>query len=473
MRWWWVLVPVFMAAVGYANPDPNPRTDLPTAPDSTGTVRESYWGPIPAANDSNTVQLENPPTPTWEHVANAPYNLVGIPFRLGNLVVRETVETLDGWGLFDLPPVSEKGLPLPGGFLLMPDGGYSSLLGWQAGFNIRHPHFLGKSHKAYLTLETSTRHADKLGGGFRFQLDDKWALDLGGGGADIPLARYFGHGYDTVGGRESYYNRISHWGGLDVTRQLGRHTHTRLRSYFSHVEAKDSRFEVDLGLRRIHGGDLPDGFPGKSSGVTVQVDWFLDSALVDGRPTVGTFKRLAVAWFQETDGSDLRFLQYTFDMQRFLPLWHTKRALALRAYGSRILPYGEDPVPLSRQVSTYRPYSMRGIESHRYYGLGVVGGSAEYRWPIWVVKGRSESGLDAYLFTDTGQIFDRGRELAWDRFVWTGGFGFRLMGGDDDLVANLEIGFSDEGTQFQIGVSQSFQFAGKGMMYGKDPTHRP
>jgi len=469
MRWWgwlWLL----LAGVATAADQPVPPT---AAPDSLRTSRTSYWGPIPARTDSTTARLDNPPTRTWEHVVNAPYDLVGIPFRLGNVVIRETVEKMDSWGLFDLPPVPEPGLPLPGGFLLLPDGGYSSLMGWEVGANIRHPAFLAEGNKAYLNLATSTRHADKIGGGFHFKLDQDWALELGGGGADIPLARYFGRGYDSREHEESYYNRIARWAGLDLTRQLGSVTHTRLRVFYSHLDVRDSGYNTEAALRLVHTGDLPAGFPGKSSGVTTQVDWFLDSSRVDGRPTHGTFKRLAVAYFQATDGSELDFLQYTFDVQRFLPLWHTKRVLALRAYGSRILPAGGAPVPLSRLVSTYRPYSLRGVESHRYYGLGNLGLSAEYRWPIWVAKGRSQTGLDAYLFTDTGQVYDHGGEISLEHFVWTHGFGLRLMGSEDNFAANVELGFGDEGSQLQLGFSQAFQFSGKGMMYGKDPTHRP
>lgn len=478
MIWWWVLIFALSGAPGVADPDQAP---VPTDPAHSArsaasghpAPRESYWGPIPARSDSNSVRLENPSTPTWEHVANAPYHLVGIPFRIGNFITRETVETMDGWGLFDMPPVPEKGLPLPGGFLMMPQGGYSSLAGWQLGANFRHPHFLGERNKAYLVVESSTRHADILGGGFRFALGDVWELDLGGGGTDIPLARYFGRGHQAGEDEESYYNRISRWGGFDLTRRMTTHSHTRLRVFFSRLIARESAYNTDEALRFVHDRHLPAGFPGESEGITTQVDWFLDTAQVDGRPTHGTFKRLALAYFQSTDGSDLSYLQYTFDVQRFLPLWHTKRVLGLRAFGTRILPDGGGPVPLTRLVSSYRPYDLRGIESHRYHGLGNLGLSAEYRWPIWVVKGRSETGVDAFLFADTGQVYDHADEISFAHFAFTYGLGLRLLGSRDNLMASVSIGFGPGDTQFNFGFSQAFQYSGKGMMYGSDPTRRP
>ncbi len=470
MKWWSVLWLLLAGVATAAEPPTAPAT---AARDSLLTARISYWGPIPARTDSNTAVPENPPTRTWERVVNAPYDLVGIPFRLGNIVVHETVETMDSWGLFDLSLAEETGLLLPGGFLLLPAGGYSGLTGWEAGVNIRHPAFLGEGNKAYLALSTSTRHADKMGGGFRFRLDPAWTLELGGGGADMPLARYFGRGPRARVEDESFLNRVAHWGGLDLIRRLSRASRARLRIFYSRLELRDSFYRTDAALARVHAGDLPAGFPGQSRGVTAQLAWCHDSSLVDGRPTRGTFKRVALSYYRATDGSGLAYQQYTCDLQRFLPLWHTKRVLALRAYGSRIRPTGGPEVPLSRLISTYDPYSLRGLKSHRYYGLGNLGVAAEYRWPIWVAKGRAQAGLDAYLFTDMGQVYDHGGQIALDNLVWTYGGGIRLLGNADNLLATFEVGFSADGVELAVGFGQAFQFAGKGMVYGRDPTHQP
>lgn len=468
---WWLLAFILARAVsvaGAAEPDPESKWGA-----MASAERSSYWGPIPAPGDSNTVEPDNPDTPTWEHLVNTPYYIVGLPFRLGNAAVHHTVTRMDEWGLFDLPPVPEKGLPLPVGFLLMPEIGYSSLSGFKYGVNIRHPHFFGEGNKAYLAATSSTRHSDRLGGGFHFPLDDNWALDLGGGGSDIPLARYFGTGSDSRADDESYYNRISRWAGFDLARKIGERDHVRLRTFYSHLEARPSQYRRDQALDLIHADDLPAGFPHKGGGLTAQMDWAHDTAGVDGRPDHGAFKRLAFAFHHATDGSALDYFQYTFDWQQFVPLWHTKRVLGLRFFGTRILPDGDAPLPLARMVNTYRPYSLRGLESHRYHGLGSLGLSAEYRWPIWVVKGRAETGVDAFIFLDTGQIYDQTDEINREDFAVTYGFGLRMLGSEDNFAARLVVGFGDDDMQIQVGFSQSFQHFGKGMMHGKDPTRRP
>lgn len=434
---------------------------------------QNHWGQSIVRSDSTTAHFEDQSRPTWEQVVMVPYYIIGIPFRILDVATRETVKTLDRWGIFEMPPSEHVGLPLPFGVYLLPEGGISGLEGISYGVNLRRPDFLGKDNKAYLTLSSSTKHADKLAGGFYFNLNRDWGLQLGAGSSELPLTRYYGVGYESSAGDLSYYNRSSKWAGAELDRDLGRFFSVEMRSYYSQVEARESRYEVDEGLGVIHEGNLPHGFPGESNGWSFKFGLVRNATAETGRPQARGFQRAGVSWFQGTDDPDLSFMQYSFDVQHFFPLWYTERTLGLRAFGARLHNNGTSEIPLTRMVTMYHPNNLRGFSDLRFYGLGSLGFSAEYRWPLWVAKGRQGLGMDAYIFTDMGQVFDRSSEIALNHMAHTAGFGVRFIGSDGKFLGRFELGFSDEETVVTLTFSQTFQHHSKGLLYGKDPSRRP
>ena len=447
----------------------DPGAVVPAGADSL----QNHWGQKIVRADSTTAHFEDQSRPTWEKIALVPYYIIGIPFRIVDVAGRETVKTLDRWGIFDLPPAEHAGLPLPYGVYLLPEGGISGLEGISYGLNIRKPDFLGEDNRAFLTISSSTKHADKLAGGFYFQMNPTWGLQLGAGTADLPLTRYYGLGYGSSAGDRSFYNRISRWVGAELDRDLGLSTSLEMRSYYSQVEARESRYEVDEGLSDIHAGNLPYGFPGESNGWSFKLGLVRDATVENGRPQGRGFQKASISWFQGTDDPDLSFIQYAFDLQHFFPLWFTGRTLGLRAFGVRLHNNGTSEIPLTRMVTMYHPNSLRGFSDLRFYGLGNVGLSAEYRWPLWVAKGRKGLGMDAYIFTDMGQVFDRSSEIAINHLSQTAGFGVRFIGSEGQFLGRFELGFSNEETVVTLTFSQTFQHHGKGLLHGKDPSRRP
>ncbi len=463
-----LIVILFVVAVtGLAQADP--VAPAPVAVDSLG----SYWGARSVPSDSTTAHFRDQPRPGWEKAALVPYHLLGLPFRILDVAGRESIKTLDRWGIFDLPPSEHAGLPLPGGFYLLPDGGISGLEGFSYGLNFRNPDFLGQGNRAYLTISSSTKHADKLAGGFYFRIGEQWGLQLGAGLSDLPLTKYYGLGFESTAGNRSFYNRISRWVGSELDRDLGRFFNLELRSFFSQVEARDSGYEVDEGLSLIHEGNLPYGFPGESSGWSLKIGLVRRLAKLTGRPQDHGFQKVGISWFQGTDDSDLSFAQYSFDVQHFFPLWYTQRTLGLRAFGSRLVNTGASEVPLTRLVTMYHPNSLRGFSDLRFYSTGSLGLSAEYRWPLWVAKGRKGLGMDAYVFTDTGQVFNHTSEIALNHMKVTAGLGVRFIDSEGRFTGRFELAFSDEETIVTLTFSQTFQHHSKGLLYGKDPSRRP
>ena len=296
------------------------------------------------------------------------------------------------------------------------------------------------------------------------------ALQAGGGTEEKNLTRYYGLGPQSYNGDLSYYHRRTHWGGFELRKYVGKKVELELKTYYSEVEALEPVYEIDQSLGRVHGDEIPFGYPGESNGITARLALTRDNAEQRGRPRSGGFQSLGVSLFEATDDSRLHYLTYHANLEKYFSLWHTDRTLALRGFFNRISNTGPVEIPFTRLVTFQRPDELRGFNSLRFYGMGSLGVAVEYRWPIWVARGRDDLGVDAYLFSDIGQVFDRSAEISLDHLKFTGGAGLRLINSDRGFGARFEVGFSDETTVVRLKFSQTFQYDPKGILYGKNPT---
>ncbi len=437
--------------------------------DSLGAFAGSLWGPVPARDDSVSVRLVNRSRPGWETAVMVPYWIVGIPFRIVYLALDQTVVGMDKLGLFGAA-AEYPGLKIPGGAYLMPIISIGDLEGWTFGLQATRYHFLGPNNMLFIQGSRSTRKADDLSGGTLFHMGKGWTIQVGGGTEEKNLTRYYGLGPESYYGDLSYYHRRTTWGGFELEKDVGKKTALELRSYYSKVEALEPVYNVNQSLGRIHTDNIPFGYPGQSSGWTYRLALYRDNADQRGRPRQGGFQSVGASLFQANDGSRLQYLTYHVNLEKFYPLWHTDRTLALRGFFNRISNTGPVDIPFTRLVTFQRPDELRGFSSLRFYGMGSVGFSAEYRWPVWVARGRNDMGVDAYIFTDIGQVFDKAAEISVTNMQATGGLGLRLINSDRGFGARFELGLSEEQTIVRLKFSQTFQYDPKGILYGKNPT---
>ncbi|MBU8869970.1 MAG: BamA/TamA family outer membrane protein, partial [Gemmatimonadales bacterium] len=445
----------------------------PAAPaDSLRAGEPTWWGPWPARSDSNSARFLDRPLPLWEKTVLVPHFLAGLPFRLIHHTTEATLTYMDNLGWFELPPTRHMGLALPWGGYLMPSIAASGLEGVTTGLSILRPNLGGPENRAYVKGSISTRHAEQLAGGMYLKLGPKTGLQLGGGLAEMSKMLYYGLGPSSDIGARSYYERISAWGGLEIDHLLGRGVRADFMTFFSQVRVTESEDEPERSISLVHDGRLPFGFPGESSGWTVRLGLLRNTTHENGRPAEGNFSRISADYFHASDGSDLRYLRYHASHEQFFPLWLTERTLGLRAFFNRIQNTGTLDVPFSRLVAFSRPDELRGFSSMRFSGLGSLGFSGEYRWPVWMRYRHGSTGVDGYLFCETGQVFNRRQEITLPNFEITGGFGFRLVSAEGKFVGRIEMGFSDEETVFSLSLGQNFQRDRRGLLYGKDPTRK-
>jgi Omp85 superfamily domain len=450
-------------------------------PESTGAIARAdslqpgdatWWGTWPARTDSNFVRLADRPTPFWEKAVLVPHFLAGLPFRFLHYTTEATLDGMDHLGWFDLPPYQQLGLVLPFHWYAMPSINSSGLEGVTYGVGFTRPHLGGPENLAYLKVSSSSRNAESVAGGAYFQLAPRTDLQIGGGFAEMAKMLYYGLGPQSDTDGQSYYERASTWGGIEIDHYLGKGLRVDLRTFFSRVRVGESEEEPERGIALVHEGQLPYGFPGESSGWTTRWGLHRDTTPENGRPARGSFHQVSAAYFQATDGSDVQYLRYHANAEYFFPLWLSQRSLGLRLFTNRIHNTGSVPVPFSRLVTYSKPDELRGFSSMRFYGVGSLGLSGEYRWPIWVRHNHGSTGVDGYLFAETGQVFERRAEISLPNFEVTSGFGFRLVGQDGKFLGLIEMGFSDEEAVFSLRFGQNFQHDRRGLLYGKDPTRK-
>jgi outer membrane protein assembly factor BamA len=400
-------------------------------------------------------------------VADAPYAVVSFPLRLFSRGVRGGFLYLDESGV--IYTLSQLLAPreLPWGFAFSATAG--GLTGWGGGVTFVHDRFLGEANRFRLGAKTSEtgHHKAHLGLYLPHGLHE---VEVGVGYRANPNARYFGIGFGSRPEDRSYFKQELTWGGLSYERHLGWDTFLKPEVLYTQVHALPSPRDEDSPNIETHfSGAIPAGFQDRSDGVTWSISLGRDTTRETGRPVGGGVERVKVDYYHDVDEGDHRHWTYRVEVQRFVPLgFHDLRVLALRAYYTRIEAVGDDPVPFQRLMTNDDPDLLRGFRDYRFRDEGMVAFTAEYRWPVWADRHARHAGVDAYLFTDLGQVFSEPDDIALDHLSESYGVGARLVL-PSGFVGRLEWGHSIEDDVVRLRVDQVFQFQRSSLFHGRNP----
>jgi outer membrane protein assembly factor BamA len=153
------------------------------------------------------------------------------------------------------------------------------------------------------------------------------------------------------------------------------------------------------------------------------------------------------ASYQEGWGKNklLKYYSYEIQMEGRLPIASGRSALV----GQANLEFnrrrgGSDPIQFYLLPHIGGSSTLRGFRLDRFYGTNLFLLSLEYRY-------RLHPNIQAILFFDEGQIFDRTEDLSWLNWHRNYGLGFRYRAGaENSTVVRVEFGHSSEGFQFHI-----------------------
>lgn len=174
-------------------------------------------------------------------------------------------------------------------------------------------------------------------------------------------------------------------------------------------------------------------------------------------PHAGTYLRAAVS---SVDGlgknNDYAWMNYDFDARGYIPLGSKRRVLALRLLGNFKDTKGNSTVPFYRFARLGGADTLRGYENYRYQGLNQLHLNVEYRFKL--MQGIETGGfrnVEAILFTDLGQVFNRRRELAFENIQSSYGGGLQFAS-RENVVFRILYAVSPEKSGLILGFGKTF-----------------
>jgi len=429
------------------------------APDSVrGTSR---WGAIPARADSNTAAFTNRGRAAWEWPLFVPYAAINYPLRWLRHGTGAGVVWLDEHGIFQRLHI----IPVPEG--VTPIFDYGSLSGF--GFGINYYDLLGARDDATrVRAEYSTEGWQRYTGGVVINRGGRIQFGVGAGYRLRPNLRYYGIGPESSVDDEAFYKDERAWMGVTGMRRFAGEAALALGVAFSSVGARAPKLESGVSLaERFPGVEAPPGFGSTTQGVMTRVAIGWDTTREEGRPSGGGAAAASVGYFAPTDGTDVAFLAYRLNLERFLSVWGSGRALGLRAYGAWIDPVGGDETPFQRLFINELPDDLRGFQHGRWRDRGITGFTAEYRFPFVADRREGGFGLDTVMLTDVGQVFREFDAISGENLTVSYGFGLRAFMNAHYVGALLFV-WSDEGFQFHLTTKQLFQFTNEVLYNGRE-----
>jgi len=428
----------------------------------------SYWGVIRTADPGNSGRFQPNRRPVWEQCFYYPLQVVALPFRGLAWGVGAAISYLPESQVVDraLDVATLAWLPFEGSIGISAGGGE----GYGASFTGVRRDFLAPDNRLKLGLRYTTEENIKAVLGFVFNEDAVSSFSFGVGYRLKPNARFYGLGPHVSLDDKAYFTKETSWAGLDFRRDLGHDFSLKLTGLYSTVGTRGPEEDETPSVATAFSGNaLPFGYNDRSDGVGFTMALRHDNTRVSGRPQSGGSRRLQASYFTARDGSDTRFWTYRAEVQQFVPLWHTRRGLALRGVYSRQDSRGDDPIPFQRNLTNDKPDQFRGYRDLRFRGTGLLLLSCEYRFPVWNYDTIDGFGLDAYTFVDLAQVFETPREITTDLLTFSYGGGLRLVT-TPTFTLRVEIGQSEDGPLFLLAGEQIFQYAKGGIYHGRNPV---
>ena len=445
-------------------PDSAALTTVPLVFDGTGT---SAWGVIGDTPDSTVSRPTDPGLSMWEYPVAGLWWLIKLPFSLLN---RGFLAIVDWWG--DIPFFNT----ITRLFGRTPEFGIRAGAEWTPSSGFKYGFVLYENRPFNGRLNLQYAYAASGRGDLtnvfatRLHIGERTDLDFIGGYRRHGAERFYGIGPDSRASDESFFTSRTQWAGGSLRRRLDRDLAVEARSFYSDLSDGDPRKPGRFtSTAEVFAGDLPPGWGESSRGMSYELEFTRDTTGSTGRRVKGGSQRFMASYFHPTGGPGRDTLQYRIALEQFIG-GHSPsgRQLALRTYWSWLDPGGGE-IPYLRMLTSRRPDTFRGFHAFRFRDRGIVGFTAEYRYPIWdygQIGGRL--GMDGYVFWDTGQVFDEHSAIRLRSLTHSLGVGARLLT-VASFVFRGELAGSREDFIARFSISQSFQHTRGGMYDGRSP----
>ena len=259
---------------------------------------------------------------------------------------------------------------------------------------------------------------------------------------------FYGTGADSGVDNRTNYRVDGAEAGLDMRWRI-----SPVLSAFSSVsmwrgtmaDGTDSRYPSALD---VFDESSAPGITGVPDYLRGDVSLAVDTRDSESHPRRGRRYAAGVSFFDGRGGSAFDFQRLTVETQHLFPLGSRYRRLEWRAAAAFTTAGDGAEVPIVFQPTLGGVRSLRGFRETRFRDRHAVSATAEYQWEAWWA-------LDAAVFVDAGQVFDRLAAFTMDRFEYAYGVGFRLHG-NERFLARLDLAFSREGFVPLLGFKYGF-----------------
>jgi len=424
--------------------------------DSSAVAAQSYWGPIPAGDAAPRMAYRSHGSHPIEKALSTPFYVATYPIYLFTRGLKAGLIFGDEHGFL---PRLGPALPIRLGLLSAGPGfAYGGHTGFGGGGTLLLDRTRVGNDWVRLRYLTTVKGMHEGSGGLRAP----WGageVEIGGGYKLERNARFFGLGPSSLKSDESFFTEEQSWAGVSYRRALAGRLTSDVKAVYSSIGTRGPRKEDGPGPVQQFASALPEGFGSRSDGVVASALLHYDTTKGSGRPEPGVIVEGEAAHFSPTGDYGDPFWRYAGEAGAFLPLWFTDRTLAVRGALEWVEAAETDQVPFTRLPTNHSGENLRGFSNYRWRDRGLLDVSAEYRWPVWALDRPHSTGVDAYLFLGSGQVFGEWHEITthvW-RTSWGGGFRAILSKG---FGARIEIARSTESTQIRLRADQMFDFKG-------------
>ena len=187
-----------------------------------------------------------------------------------------------------------------------------------------------------------------------------------------------------------------------------------------------------------------------SAGGDIVFDFSRAGGLTTPRTYGGSVFILGYRYGQDLGDRNFSYHRVKAEWRQFLPLpvLAFDRRLALRLRYEKTHPHQDDLVPFYELSTLGGPDDLRGYDNDRFRDEGYLLATVEYRYPVFDI-------LDAVVFYDTGQVFQRYNEIDPADFHHDVGAGLRVYG-RGGVAGRLEAAYSPEGLRVLARVGTTF-----------------
>ena len=160
-------------------------------------------------------------------------------------------------------------------------------------------------------------------------------------------------------------------------------------------------------------------------------------------PSTGWFFDGVFTFTSQTNRDQFRYIGYTLEVQRYIPVFRGNRILVLRGLLGKQDPLDSPSIPFYELNTLDLNHGLRAYQRGRWRDHGRVLLNAEWRYPVW-------ERFDGSIFFDLGQVFRDFRDIETRNLRYSAGFGFRfattrqfafrahIAVGEDGIVALLK-----------------------------------